>query len=56
MVLIDEYDAQDGPSIRANNSSAFNFRFIAGTGVLSNHSRGMAVDINPLYTAKQVFL
>ena len=50
MVLIDEYDAQDGPSIRANNSSAFNFRFIAGTGVLSNHSRGMAVDINPLYT------
>lgn len=49
MVLIDEYDAQDGPSMRANNSSAFNFRFIAGTGVLSNHSRGMAVDINPLY-------
>lgn len=41
MVLIDEYDAQDGPSMRANNSSAFNFRFIAGTGVLSNHSRGM---------------
>lgn len=50
MVLIDEYDAQDGPSMRANNSSAFNFRFIAGTGVLSNHSRGMAVDINPLYS------
>lgn len=49
MVLIDEYDAQDGPSMRANNSSAFNFRFIAGTGVLSNHSRGMAVDINPRY-------
>lgn len=49
MVLIDEYDAQDGPSMRANNSSAFNFRFIAGTTKLSNHSRGMAVDINPLY-------
>lgn len=49
MVLIDEYDAQDGPSMRANNSSAFNFRFVAGTGVLSSHSRGMAVDINPLY-------
>lgn len=32
MVLIDEYDAQDGPSMRANNSSAFNFRFVAGTG------------------------
>lgn len=49
MVLIDEYDAQDGPSIRANNSSAFNFRFVAGTGVLSSHSQGMAVDINPRY-------
>lgn len=49
MVLIDEYDAQDGPSMRDNNSSAFNFRFIAGTTKLSNHSRGMAVDINPLY-------
>ncbi|MFQ8713581.1 MAG: M15 family metallopeptidase [Alistipes onderdonkii] len=49
MVLIDEYDAQDGPSMRANNSSAFNFRFVAGTGVLSSHSRGMAVVINPLY-------
>lgn len=49
IVLIDEYGAQDGPSMRANNSSAFNFRFIAGTKVLSNHSRGMAVDINPLY-------
>lgn len=49
MVLIDEYGAQDGPSMRDNNSSAFNFRFIAGTAKLSNHSRGMAVDINPLY-------
>ncbi len=49
MVLIDEYDAQDGASMRANNSSAFNFRRIAGTRKLSNHSLGMAVDINPLY-------
>ena len=49
MVLVDEYDAQDGPSMRANNSSAFNFRFIAGTTKLSDHSLGMAVDINPLY-------
>lgn len=49
MVLIDEYDAQDGPSMRANNSSGFNFRFVAGTTKLSNHSQGMAVDINPLY-------
>lgn len=49
MVLIDDYDADDERSMEANNSSAFNFRFIAGTTRLSNHSRGMAVDINPLY-------
>lgn len=49
MVLIDDYDASDNRSMLANNSSAFNFRFIAGTTKLSNHSRGMAVDINPLY-------
>lgn len=49
MVLIDEYDADDERSMLANNSSAFNFRFIAGTNKLSNHSRGLAVDINPLY-------
>lgn len=49
MVLIDDYDADDERSMLANNSSAFNFRFIAGTNKLSNHSRGLAVDINPLY-------
>ncbi len=49
MVLIDEYDADDERSMQNNNSSAFNFRFIAGTDKLSNHSRGLAVDINPLY-------
>lgn len=49
MVLIDNYDAKDGLSMQANNSSAFNFRFIAGTHKLSNHSQGLAVDINPLY-------
>lgn len=49
MVLIDEYDADDEASMRANNSSAFNFRYISGTKRLSKHSRGMAIDINPLY-------
>lgn len=49
MVLIDRYDADDERSMQANNSSAFNFRFVAGTKQLSNHSRGLAVDINPLY-------
>ena len=49
MVLIDEYEADDIRSMTDNNSSAFNFRFVAGTEKLSNHSRGMAVDINPLF-------
>jgi len=49
MVLVDDYDALDKPSMEANNSSSFNFRFITGTAKLSNHSRGLAVDINTLY-------
>lgn len=49
MVLIDQYGADDERSMTANNSSAFNFRFVAGTRKLSNHSTGRAVDINPLY-------
>lgn len=49
MVLIDNYNAEDDPSMIANNSSCFNFRFVAGTTTLSNHSMGKAIDINPLY-------
>lgn len=50
MVLIDEYDADDNLSMEANNSSAFNYRVIDnGSGRLSQHSYGLAIDINPLY-------
>lgn len=49
MVLVDEYDADDEASMRDNNSSAFNFRFISGTEDISMHGEGLAVDINPLY-------
>ena len=49
MVLIDNYGADDKCSMEANNTSCFNYRFVAGSKVLSNHSRGRAVDINPLY-------
>lgn len=49
MVLIDEYDADDEASMRANNTSAFNFRPASGMKRLSKHSTGMAIDINPLY-------
>jgi hypothetical protein len=49
MVLVDDYDADDDLSMAANNTSAFNFRFVAGTTRLSKHSLGCAIDINPLY-------
>jgi hypothetical protein len=49
MILVDDYDADDIRSMSDNNSSAFNFRFIEGTTKLSNHSKGLAIDINPLY-------
>ncbi|MDO4988340.1 MAG: M15 family metallopeptidase [Synergistes sp.] len=47
--LVDEYDADDETSMRDNNSSSFNFRFISHTKIVSKHGLGMAVDINPLY-------
>lgn len=47
--LIDEYDASDEMSMRDNNSSSFNFRFISYTTTVSKHGKGLAVDINTLY-------
>ena len=54
--LVDEYDAEDEKSMRDNNSSCFNFRFISHTTKISNHGLGLAVDINTLYNpyVKQV--
>ncbi|CRZ35788.1 D-alanyl-D-alanine carboxypeptidase-like protein [Herbinix hemicellulosilytica] len=49
MLLVDEYDANDLKSMADNNTSAFNFRFVEGTTRRSNHSDGLAIDINPLY-------
>lgn len=47
--LISEYNYDDILSMTDNNSSAFNYRFIENTTRLSNHSYGLAIDINPLY-------
>lgn len=47
--LIDEYNGSDDASMEDNNSSAFNYRNIDGTNELSDHSLGLAIDINPLY-------
>ncbi len=49
MRLVDEYDADDERSMTANNTSCFNYRAVNGTKVLSAHSKGTAIDINPLY-------
>jgi poly-gamma-glutamate synthesis protein (capsule biosynthesis protein) len=46
--LVDDYDASDDASMAADNSSAFNFRVIAGTELLSQHALGRAIDINPV--------
>lgn len=47
--LIDEYNADDELSMRDNNSSCFNFRYVSHTNRISKHGYGLAVDINPLY-------
>lgn len=49
MVLIDDYNADDLLSMEDNNTSAFNYRTISGSDKLSNHSYGMAIDLNPKY-------
>lgn len=49
MLLIDNYGADDIRSMEHNNTTCFNYRTVAGSKKLSNHSLGKAVDINPLY-------
>lgn len=46
--LIDEYNADDELSMADNNTSSFAYRTIKGTNVISNHGKGLAIDINPL--------
>jgi hypothetical protein len=46
---ISEYANDDERSMRANNTSCYCYRPIAGSTRLSKHAQGMAIDINPLY-------
>jgi poly-gamma-glutamate synthesis protein (capsule biosynthesis protein) len=48
MKLVDEFAADDERSMSADNTSAFNYRMVAGTQILSQHARGLAIDINPV--------
>jgi hypothetical protein len=49
MLLPDVYDANDETQMRANNTSCFCYRAIAGRAKLSKHALGLAIDINTLY-------
>lgn len=42
------YNWSDEASMNNNNTSAFNYRKVAGQRVLSPHSYGLAIDINPM--------
>jgi D-alanyl-D-alanine carboxypeptidase-like protein len=49
MRLVDVYGADDHRSMDADNTSAFNCRYVAGSpGVWSEHAYGKAIDVNPI--------
>jgi hypothetical protein len=48
MVPVEAYGASDFRSIEADNTSAFNCRFVDGTTRWSEHSYGHAIDLNPI--------
>jgi peptidoglycan LD-endopeptidase CwlK len=48
VIPVVKYKWSDVESMKADNTSAFNFRLVANTERLSNHSTGRAIDINPL--------
>jgi peptidoglycan LD-endopeptidase CwlK len=47
VVPVVAYGWDDESSMRANNTSAFNYRTVAGSTTLSNHAYGLAIDLNP---------
>lgn len=48
MIPVVAYGWDDDVSMAANNTSAFNYRPIAGTVRMSQHAYGRAIDINPV--------
>lgn len=48
MQLVSAYDGDDNRSMAANNTSAFNCRLTSSGKRLSQHSYGLAIDINPV--------
>jgi peptidoglycan LD-endopeptidase CwlK len=47
VIPIVRYGWSDEASMAADNTSAFNYRLVAGTDRLSRHATGRALDINP---------
>jgi len=48
MTPVDAYGASDFRSIEADNTSAFNCRYVEGTRRWSEHAYGRAIDVNPI--------
>jgi len=48
MVPVDAYGGSDFRSIEADNTSAFNCRYVDGTHRWSEHAYGRAIDVNPI--------
>ena len=48
MRSVDAYRANDDRSMAADNTSAFNCRFVSGTSRWSMHAYGKAIDVNPV--------
>ncbi|MFZ2322986.1 MAG: M15 family metallopeptidase [Ignavibacteriaceae bacterium] len=48
VIPVAKYNWSDEASMNDNNTSAFNYRKVAGQKVLSPHAYGLAIDINPL--------
>jgi D-alanyl-D-alanine carboxypeptidase len=46
--LVDRFDADDRSSMRHDNTSAFNCRYVSDTTTWSQHAFGRAIDINPV--------
>lgn len=45
---ISKFNNNDIDSVKGNNTSCFNYRYVIGTDKISDHATGNAIDINPM--------
>lgn len=48
IIPISEFNNEDLESVKANNTSCYCYRQVIGSEKLSDHAKGLAVDINPM--------